>query len=197
MNKKIDFSIYESEIKNKLSQKRYYHSMQVAAQARALAEKYGADKDKAYLAGMLHDIMKEVSYENTLKYCDENGIKLTKLERNTYKILHGIAGADYIRQNCNINDVDIINSVRYHVTARAGMSLLEKIIYLADFTSDDRDFDGVDNLRAAVQININVGMQTALAFSIKELLDKGNCYIHPNTIEAYNDVMESVLQNQA
>ena len=68
MNKKIDFSIYESEIKNKLSQKRYYHSMQVAAQARALAEKYGADKDKAYLAGMLHDIMKEVSYENTLKY---------------------------------------------------------------------------------------------------------------------------------
>lgn len=87
--------------------------------------------------------------------------------------------------------------MRYHVTARAGMSLLEKIIYLADFTSSDRDFDGVDNLRAAVQININVGMQAALAFSIKELLDKGNCYIHPNTIEAYNDVMESVLQNQA
>lgn len=189
MEEKTDFWTYENEIKNKLSQKRYNHSMQVAEQAKKLALKYGADADKAYIAGMLHDIMKEVSYEDTLKYCDEHGIKLTNLERNTYKILHGIAGADYIRQNCNINDVDIINSVRYHVTARAGMSLLEKIVYLADFTSNDRNFDGVDNLRTAVQINIDTGMQAALSFTIKELLDKGNCYIHPDTLEAYNDII--------
>lgn len=193
----MDFSIYESKIKSKLSDKRYNHSMQVAKQAKMLAEKYGADGEKAYLAGLLHDIMKEINYEDILKYCDERGIKLTELERSTYKILHGIAGADYIRQNCNINDVDIINSVRYHVTARAGMTLLEKIIYLADFTSSDRDFDGVDNLRNAVQININIGMLAALSFSIKELLDKGDCYIHPDTIEAYNDIMKNKLHNQA
>ena len=77
------------------------------------------------------------------------------------------------------------------------MTLLEKIIYLADFTSSDRDFDGVDNLRNAVQININIGMLAALSFSIKELLDKGDCYIHPDTIEAYNDIMKNKLHNQA
>lgn len=193
----MDFSAYEEKIKGILSPKRYYHSMRVAAQARSLAQKYGADADKAYLAGMLHDIMKELSFKDSIEYCDKNGIKLTFIERNTYKILHGIIGADYIRQNCNINDVDIINSVRYHVTARARMSLLEKIIYLADFTSDDRSFDGVDNLREAVQINIDTGMLAALSFSVRELLDKGNCYIHPDTLEAYNDVMKGVLRNNS
>lgn len=190
-----DFSKYENIIKNTLSERRFYHSMQVAAAAKQLAERYGADPDKAYFCGILHDIMKEKSYGELLDYCDMHGVALTDVERGTYKLLHGIAGADYIRRFLGVDDADIINAVRYHTTARAGMSLLEKIVYLADFTSADRDFDGVDKLRRAVQINIVQGMAESLAFSICEVVGKGNCFIHPDTVRAYNDTMSDMLKN--
>ncbi len=192
----MDFTKYEQIISGMMSEKRRYHSMQVAAAAKNLAEKYGANPDKAYLCGVLHDIMKEKTYEELLQYCSNFDITLTWLEKSTYKLLHGIVGADYIKRSLGIDDVDIINAVRYHVTARAGMSMLEKIVYLADFTSADRDFEGVDKLREAVQINIETGMSAALAFSIEELIGKGGCLIHPDTLFAYNETVADLLHKQ-
>ena len=86
-----------------------------------------------------------------------------------------------------IDDEEIISAVRYHTTAKPDMTLLEKIIYLADFTSQDRDYNGVDEMRIAVREDLTVAMKEALKFSVADLVSQEKA-IHPDTIAAYNEV---------
>ncbi|MGN0114133.1 MAG: HD domain-containing protein, partial [Acutalibacteraceae bacterium] len=85
-------------------------------------------------------------------------------------------------------DYDIINAVRYHTTGRAGATMLEKIIYLADFISDERDFDGVEKIRKSVDGGLDNAMYTATRFTIEDLAAAGRP-IHPDSVAAYNEVV--------
>lgn len=178
---------YKDIIKPKLTERRYIHSLCVADEAVKLAEKYGCDKDKAYTAGILHDIIKDTPKEAMLKMFDDFGIIPTDIEKQAPKLWHAILGSEYIKRVLKIDDDEIISAVRYHTTAKAGMTLLEKVIYLADFTSADRDYNGVDDMRRYVMQDLNLAMQEALKFSVIDLAEQGRV-IHPDTLNAYNEV---------
>lgn len=180
------YNNYVELLKERLTEKRFFHSLCVANEALRLAEKYGCDKEKAFLAGLLHDICKDVPAKEQLKFFEQFDIILGSVEKSAQKLWHAIAGATYIEKVLKLADDDIILAVRYHTTARAGMSLLEKVIYLADFTSMDRDYPGVDEMRIAVEKDLSVAMEEALIFTVEDLREKGNP-IHQDTLDAYVD----------
>jgi len=174
-------------LQSKLDAKRYAHSLAVAAEAGRLAAKYGADPAKARIAGLLHDVMKNQTAEYQLQLCAEFGIILDNIEKVTEKLLHAKSGAAYIEHRLGVTDPDLLNAVRYHTTARAGMSPLEKTLYLADFTSADRDYDDVGEMRRLVDIGMKEAMRYALIYTIKDLIGHNNP-IHPDTVNAYNQL---------
>lgn len=179
---------YKELLKSRLTPKRYIHSLAVADEAVRLAEKYGADREKAYVAGLLHDICKDESAESLLKTLDRFDIIMSTLEKNAPKLWHAMAGAGYVRNELGIEDSEIIDAIRYHTTARADMTLLDKILYLADFTSVDRTYDGVEQMREAVDVSLEAAMDEALSFSITDLVEARRA-IHPDTVAAYNQMI--------
>ena len=175
-------------IRSKLSTDRFNHSLNVADSAKELALSYGADADKAYTAGLLHDVMKNASEEEQLGVLSEAGIELMPIERENKKLWHAIAGAAYVKFVMGIDDRDIIRAVRYHTTGRSGMSLLERIVYLADYISADRNYNGVEDMRRLCKSDSDEAILYALTFGIPDLVSKGRV-IHPDSIDLYNEVI--------
>lgn len=185
---KTDYEPLKGILQKRLNEKRYYHSLCVADEAKRLAEKYGGDKDKAYLAGLLHDITKNAPDEEHLQIFKEFGIILSDIEQNAKKLWHAMSGAEYVKNVLEINDPEIIDAIRYHTTAKADMSLLAKILYLADFTSKDRDYEDVDVIREYVDESLEKAFVYALQYSITDLVNQGRA-VHPDTVNAYNEAV--------
>ena len=175
-------------IKGRLTERRFHHSLEVAKEARRLAEKYGADPARAYTAGLLHDILKDTAGDAQLQILKDFDILQDDVEKQAPKLWHAHSGAVFLEKVLGVEDEEIIRAVRYHTTARAGMSLLEKILYLADFTSADRDYPDVDEMRRQVEIGLEPAMEYALCYSIRDLVDQKKA-IHPDTLAAYNEVV--------
>lgn len=175
-------------LKERLSEKRYYHSLCVAESAKELAEKYGADKEKAYFTGLVHDIMKDADKNEMLHTIESFDIILDSVEKNAFKLWHAIAGYVYLQTECGVTDKEILNAVRYHTTAKMDMTLLEKIIYVADFVSVDRDYPGVDKIRKIAYENLDKAVFEGLSFTIQDLLENKRA-IHKDTFEAYNKMV--------
>lgn len=175
-------------IKSRLTPKRFYHSLCVADEAKKLALRYGEDEAALFTAGLLHDAMKDSSKEEQLKIMSENGILLSCIEKKAVKLWHAIAGEVFARTVAGVTDERILSAIRYHTTAKAGMTDFEKILYIADFTSLDRDYEGVEAVRAAAEIGLDTAMIEGLAFTVTELGTK-RCPIHPDTIAAYNEIV--------
>ena len=169
-----------------MTPKRYHHSLCVAEEAVRLANKYGGDKEKAYLAGLLHDITKNAPPDEHLNIFERFGIMLNDIEKNAEKLWHAMSGAAYIENVLKIDDKEIITAVRYHTTARAGMTQLEKLLYLADFTSLDRDYDDIDVMREKVEISLEAALDYALSYTINDLVSRGKP-LHLDTVNAYNE----------
>lgn len=175
-------------IRGRESPRRFRHSLAVADEAERLAKKYGADPAKAKTAGILHDILKDAAPEAQLQIFRDFDILLDNVEKQAPKLWHAHAGAVFLEKILGVRDEDILRAVRYHTTARAGMSLLEKVLYLADFTSADRDYPDVDEMRRRVELGIEPAMEYALTYSIRDLLDKRQA-VHPDTLAAYNELV--------
>ncbi len=179
---------YQDIIKPFMGEKRFYHSVCVCKSAVSLAKKYGADQERAAVAGILHDIMKDVPPEQQLKMMMRYDIVLSDVERSAQKLWHAMLGAAYIENELEISDREILDSVRYHTTARENMTLLEKVLFIADFISEDRDYTGVENMRRAANVSLEEAMVEGITFNIKDLA-QGYKPIHPDTIAAYNQVV--------
>ena len=175
-------------IKPHLNSDRFHHSICVAECAENLAKLYGGDEEKAFTAGILHDIMKNTSDEKQLEVINQNGIKLNDVELSNPKLYHAISGSVYVRTELNISDEDILNAIRYHTTGRAGMSLLEKIIYVADFVSEDRSYNGIEEIREASLRSLEEAMMIGLEFSIQEITNKKQT-LHLDSVSAYNELI--------
>ena len=172
-------------LKNCLSAKRFTHSMNVAAECRKLAEKYGEDPDKAYFAGLLHDICKEMPDDVQKELVMSSGYTVCREELETRSLWHGIAGAYFIKKEFGVEDIDILNSIRFHTVGRAGMSRLEEIVYMGDLISAERDYKDVDKMRKLAYADLNAAMREAFAFSMKSVIKKGGV-IPICTAEGYN-----------
>lgn len=183
------YSDVKKLLKERLAEKRYIHSVNVADSAAMLAEKYGADIDKAYFAGLIHDVMKNASEEEQLQIMEKGGIILSRTEKHNKKLWHAMAGECYLRLEMGITDEDILNAVRYHTTGRAGMSLLEKIVYIADYISVERDYEDVDVMR---DLSLNKGLDDAALYALKfsfNSLSKKEKLIHTDSVEYYNELI--------
>lgn len=183
-----NYEKYKEILKSRLNEKRYYHSLCVADEAKRLALKYGGDAEKCYLAGLLHDITKNTPDEEHLQIFKSFGIMLNDIEKSARKLWHAMSGEAYIKNVLGIDDAELLDAVRYHTTAKKNMSLTAKILYLADFTSLDRDYDDVEVIRALVDKSIEDAMVYALKYSINDLLEQSKA-VHFDTLEAYNEVI--------
>jgi nicotinate-nucleotide adenylyltransferase len=163
--------------------------------AEDLAIRYSVDKEKAKIAGILHDITKEWSKEKHFRFAKEYDIKFSDYELASKKLLHALTGSYYLKYILKIKDHEIINAVRFHSTARSDMSLLEKIIYISDFISEERRFEGVEELRELSRENLESTMICGLAYSLHELVSEKRI-IHPNTFKAYNEAIFNKVKIQ-
>ena len=170
----------------RLSKKRCQHSLNVAEEAKKLAEHYGfSDPEKAYYTGLLHDICKEIPKEEQLEMVSASKMDVTDVELVTSPLYHAIAGAWYAEHVLNVHDSDILSAVRYHTVGRAGMSRLEEIIYIADLISADRSYKDVGKMRKIAYQSLEKAMLEALRFSVTDVVGKGSM-LPKHTIEAYN-----------
>lgn len=183
---KYNIEKFKMILDGRLSKKRYIHSLNVADKAKKLAEIWGVDEEKAYVSGLLHDVCKDIPHSEQRKLLELSNKDVTDEEFIIPQLWHGIAGEVYCRTVLGIDDEDILNSIRFHTIARKGMSLLEKIIYLADLTSADRDYPDVDYMRKLVKKDIEESMIYALQYSISDVT-KRKSLLPRHTIEAYNE----------
>ena len=109
-----------------------------------------------------------------------------KVEKNAEKLWHAMSGAAYVKYVLGIDDDELITAIRYHTTAREGMTQLEKLLYLADFTSADRDYDDIDIMRQKVEISMEAALDYALSYTINDLVSR-NKPLHIDTVKAYNE----------
>ena len=175
-------------LQERLTPKRYNHSLEVAKEAKRLALKYGCDPEKAYFAGLLHDITKNTPDEKQLQIMHDFDIILTDVEFGAKKLWHAVTGTAYVKNVLKIDDEEILSAIRYHTTAKADMTLLETVLYLADFTSADRDYDDVDVMRRLVDESLQGSLRYALCYTMKDLVNR-ELAVHPDTVAAYNQIL--------
>ncbi|MGE5702687.1 MAG: bis(5'-nucleosyl)-tetraphosphatase (symmetrical) YqeK [Clostridia bacterium] len=176
-----------SQIRSQMNEKRYHHTLGVAQSARELAIRYGADPDKAELAGYVHDYCKcwpiPKLHEYLLRYDMPEDILTGERE-----LWHAFVGAMVIQHELDVTDPEIIQAVRYHTTGRAGMSLLEKVVCVADYIEPQRSFPGVETIRKLAEQDLDQALAYALGGTITMLIELKKT-VHPLTLLAYNDLV--------
>jgi predicted HD superfamily hydrolase involved in NAD metabolism len=183
---KMSLQEIEQNLQNRLSEKRYRHSLAVSECARNLALRYRSDPEKAAFSGLVHDVCKDEPEEKLLQMAQEFDIILTESEKLCPKLWHAVVGAAYVGRYFT-DDPDIINAVRYHTTARLNMSLLEKIIYVADCISADRTYPTVSKLRELSEVSLDSVIFEMTRITIAELAESG-FPLHQDTVDAYNQL---------
>lgn len=170
-------------LRRRLSESRYAHSLCVADEARRLAERYGADADRAYLAGLVHDVLKNTPPEEQRRIAEALGVTLDAVEQSAPSLWHARIGAAFLEQVLGIADKEVISAVRYHTTGRADMTLLEEIVFVADLTAVGRDYADVETVRRLADSSLDAAAEYILRWLIQDLNRKGR-KVHPDTERA-------------
>lgn len=165
-----------------LNHRRIPHVLGTEQEAIHLAERWGADVDKARRAALLHDCTKKLNLPEQLAVAERFHVPLDEMERREIKLLHAKTGAG-IAQAVFGTDEEITGAIRWHTTGRAHMTLLEKVIYLADYIEPTRSFPGVETLRKVCYEDLDAGLRLGLDMTIGEM-ESRNAPIHPKTLEA-------------
>ena len=143
-------------LEKELKPDRFDHTLGVAYTAANMAFIHGADVEKALIAGFLHDCAKCMSHEEQVKICEKNKIEISEVERRNHSLLHAKVGMYLARTKYDVYDTDILNAIRWHTTGREDMSLLEKIIYIADFIEPNRKpLEDMDTIRKEAYSDID------------------------------------------
>ncbi|SHI70139.1 bis(5'-nucleosyl)-tetraphosphatase (symmetrical) YqeK [Lutispora thermophila] len=186
----VGLNFIDKYLKEHLSKKRYIHSLNVADIAASIAEHYDVDESKARLAGLIHDCSKEESYEDLVNYAQNCGFPVDEESYNIPEILHGPGSVYIARSIFGIDDVEVLSSVRYHVTGKENMTLMEKIVFIADYIEPSRKFDGIDNIRDLVYQDIDKALLFAFDLTIKYIIDRKGL-LHHDTVDARNFLIKN------
>lgn len=180
-------------IKVRLNEKRYRHTMGVIETATKLAERYGADEEKAYIAALFHDACKNLDIDEMNSLVEEYGIGDQYIDKP--QLAHSKLAAAIIRDRFEMEDEDIINAISYHTTGRAEMSLLEKIIYISDAVEPNRSYPGVQKLnRLAFEDLDRAGYQ--IADNAIRLVTEAGMYLDMDSVAA-RDWFKSILEDDS
>ncbi len=185
----------ELKLKDMLPERRLRHSLNVAKCAIELSKIYNCDENKAEIAGLIHDCAKYFDNEQVKECVEKYNISLDELEKNNIALSHSTIGAYVAKEEFNINDEDIINAIKYHTTGKENMSLLEKVIYMADLIEEGRNFPGVDELR---KLTYEGKLDDAIVLSFNNTIKfviNNNQLIHPRTVEARNYILKELQKS--
>ena len=180
---------YLEYTKSRVNEKRFLHTLGTEKMAAAIAERCGADIAAAQTAAILHDSFKCISIEEKRHLASKYHIGDPEIIEKNPDLLHGPIAAEMIREDLGIEDEDILNAVRWHTTGRAGMSILEKIIYSADVIEETRSYNGVERLREAALADIHQGFFTIMKEVLLFLINTDQPILG-QTIVAYNDMLQ-------
>ena len=183
----------KENLKQILSEKRYIHSIGAMEKAIELAKIYGEDEEKSALTALTHDIAKEMTMEEYYKYAKENNIELSKDDKMCTSVLHGIIGADIVKKKYGFTD-EMCRAIYYHTTGITNMTLLGKIVYVADKIEDNRDYPEAEALRE--KFNQSESLDEFILYDIDyytlpKMIEKRKA-IHPNTINVRNEIIEKM-----
>jgi len=187
-NLKMDIDKARELAKSALSRSRFYHTECVAKAARQLALTHGIDEQKAVVAAYLHDILKERDKGDLLQSLIASDIMNFENIEKIPATWHAYAGGLYVRDELGMDD-DIVHAVMYHTAGRAGMSGLEKVIFVADYISEDREFFGVPEVRELAQTSLDKACVAALRNSIVHICKKFK-HIDTNSVHAFNELVD-------
>lgn len=174
-------------VRAQMPAKRWKHTLGVMESSIQLAEQYGADPERAETAAILHDVAKYWPVERMKEIIEQNHLNLNLLKHDK-QLWHSEVGAFVAEQDYGITDPDILNAIRFHTSGREDMSLLEKIVCLADYIEPGRDFPGVDKIRKLAKVSLEEGLVAGFDSTISLLLEKRRV-IFPLTVLARNDLV--------
>lgn len=183
----IDIEKIREEAEKRLDPFRYRHTIGVADTAACLAMRYGEEVEKAYLAGLLHDIEKCMPDSERVRFCEANHLPVTEAERLNPTLLHAKIGAYTSKHEFGITDSGILDAITYHTTGRPGMTLLEKIIFTADYMEPNRDRDPrLPAIREAAFRDLDDCVVMILEDTIDFVRSRVGDRMDPMTMETYH-----------
>lgn len=184
-----NYEFYKEKLEKMLSKKRFIHSVNVSKAAEKLAVHYGVDANKAKIAGLLHDVCKEMSEETLVKLLSDAKPEIFNAYKDfPFKLYHGPTATVYLRKEFDIDDEEILSSICFHTTGHTNMTIMEKIVFVADYISDERPFDNLKELQELTLKNIDLVVLDKCNAAIEKY--KGTTLpIHPYTMATYNDTM--------
>lgn len=190
VNKEVKFMLsvetMQEKLQSALSVKRYIHTLGVAEEAVKLAQIYGSvqDQQKARVAGLLHDCAKDYPESMRLRFCKEYKVKTDEIMNKQTDLIHPFLGAEVAKREYQVMDEDVLNAIRYHTTGRKEMSLLEKIVFVADYIEPNREkFGGLEEARRLAYLDLDSAMAYILENTITYVRARGRL-LHPLSVEA-------------
>jgi len=174
---------------------RFRHSREVSRTAVRLAERWGVEVEKARIAGILHDCARNLKGEALFSAAIQNGLEPSKLERLQPALLHAPPGAIIAERRFGVVDPEILRAIRYHTTGAAQMTMLDKVIYLADYIEPGRNFVGVERVRELAETDLDAALLAAYDNTIIYVL-AGGALLHQDTVAGRNWLLMELKENR-
>lgn len=179
---------FYDKLKEDIGIYRYEHSLRVMEKSVELARIYNVSNEKAAVAGLLHDCGKLKGGTNLLKLAENFDIILDGMTKSNNELIHSVLGAVIAEREYGIEDEDILNAIRFHTTGRENMSLLEKIIYVADMIEPGRSFEGVENIRKLAFVDLDEALILSIDNTLKFVIEQKKL-IHLDSVRARNQLL--------
>ena len=181
-----DLKLLQKQMKEELSEDRYEHTLGVMYTAESLAMRYGVDMTKAAVAGLLHDCAKCIPNAQKIKMCKKHDIEITEMEERNPSLLHAKLGALLAQKAYGVDDPEILSAIKWHTTGKPDMSMLEIIIYMADYIEPNRDkAPNLKQIRKLSFVNIEEALYQVLESTLSYLSDRPGA-IDPMTKISYD-----------
>jgi predicted HD superfamily hydrolase involved in NAD metabolism len=194
--KQLDKYEIEEEIKRSMTHERFQHSLRVRDTALRLAEIYGCKREGAEFASLLHDVARDIPVETMRKLFKENDDCEVNIDidSDNYLLLHAKAGKIIAKQKFGVKDEDVLRSIELHTTGGVSMTLLNKVVFVADFIEPERKFKGVEKARELSFLSLEETVLYIYKFLLKRLLRK-ELFICQNTFLGYNEIIQNKRKN--
>lgn len=175
------------ELKKYINGNRYNHSIAVMEMCEKLSQKYNTDVEKTKKAGLMHDLAKELSEESKLLYIKENNIEINDVEKANIDLTHGKIAADICKKNYGFDD-EMCDAIKFHTTGKENMTMLQKIVFIADKCDETREYEAAQELRTKALIDIDQAIIENIDYTIKKQIEL-NRPILEKSIETRNFIL--------
>ena len=176
---------YIDIVSKRLKPSRMKHTLGVMKKAKELSEIYGISSEKAMIAAVLHDYLSD---DELKKYIEDKSIEVDKESNMNISLMHGLVGSYMVREELGIEDEEILDAISYHTFGRENMSLIEKIVFLADAIEDGRDYDGVEAIREESRRDIDKAIILSIENTLMYVLKNGHI-VHLNSVRLRNELI--------